>query len=296
MINYGSMKRVLLSFLLLICVGLFAGCTTTSGVSYVNIDVTSIYIAVSYDEDNLEKIGIDTDGETLLIKQDIELKASSYMDQLLKKYRDIINAIYSNGAITDNEKILYKNHLSMYSGWDDESYIIELRFYTTTASRIFIKYGGTTEGADISSSLFITTVTEEYTDLFTDTPDSIISISVNDYFTNSVSNVIFTNFGGTAQTNFDGISVNYMFLTDNSRLHSNGILIDTTEGTLHYFTDSDEGNSFAFYRIEVNRYVWYLFALTVSMIFIAILLIVVYFRKDNKTKEIKIDNLNNDIK
>ncbi len=275
------MKKIFLCFLLLISVGLFTGCTTVNGVNYVNTDISSIYVVLNYDEDNLSSIGIDAENEISLVKDDIEEKASLYMDQMLQKYKDIINYLNANELLSDNEKIIYKNHLNFYSGWDNENYVIEFRFYSKTASRIFVKYAGETEGAVITNNLFTTKVTERYTEIFSKTPDDIITNTLEEYFNDSLDNVILDNFGETAKNNFSGISVNYMFLTTNSRIHSNGEIINTTQGPVHLFEDSEE-NVFEFYRIEANRYVWYLFALTITMVFLAIGLMVVYFKKDKK--------------
>lgn len=276
------MKKFLLCFILIFSTMLFGGCSTTSTSTFVSTDVSSIFITVTYNQDNLTEIGIDAESEINLVKSEIESKANAYMNQLLIKYRNIINTLNESGAITNNEKIIYKNHMNLYNGWDNETYIMELRFYTKTASRLFIKYGGEAKETEILNNLFTTKVKEEYSKIFTSTSSNLISTSFNNYFNDSLSNIILTNFGEQAKNQFDDVIINYMFLTTNSRVHSNGTVVETTEGSLHCFVDSDEENVFIFYKVDANRYVWYVFALTITMIFIAVMLVYIYFKKDKQ--------------
>lgn len=274
------MKKFLLFFVLLFSVMLFSGCSTTAQSTFVNTDVNSIYITITYNPENLIEMGIDSEAELNLIKSEIEAKSSAYMNQLLIKYRNIVNLLHAGGSINDNEKIIYKNHLNLYSGWDNETYIIELRFHTKTASRLFVKYGGEAKETEILERLFTNKITEEYSKIFTSTPNNLISSSVNNYYNEGLATVILNNFGEEIKNQFNDVTVNYMFLTANSRMHSNSSVVETSEGNLHCFVDKDEENVFVFYKVEANKYVWYLFALTITMIFIAIMLVYIYFKKD----------------
>ncbi|MDD4110797.1 MAG: hypothetical protein PHS54_04515, partial [Clostridia bacterium] len=258
---------------------LFSGCGAITP-TYVNTNLTSIYATISYDDENLTEMGVDSIEEIEMIKDDIESKSALYIDQLTLKYRNIINELYDDGLITSNDKIIYRNHLDFYCGWDNESYIIEMRFHSTTASRYFIRYGGEIEENQIENSLFTTKVTEEYTSLFTELPNNMITSLVSDYFNDSLSTIITNEFGQEAEEIFSGTTVSFMFLSSNRRIHSNGQTFDMTEGSLHYFDESEE-NVFIFYRIEANRYVWYILALTLTMIFLAGSLIYIYFKKDD---------------
>lgn len=291
MVTYKLMKKIALSFFIVVTAILFSGCGVIRP-TYVNTNMKSIYITVSYDAENLADIGIFTDEDIEILKDNIELKSGLYIDQLTLKYRNIINDLYENELITSNEKIIYRNHLDFYCGWDNESYIIEMRFHSNTASRFFVKYGGEAEETITNNNLFTTKVTEEYIKLFTQLPNNMITTSVSDYFNNSLSTIILSQFGQEAEESFSGISVSFMFLSSNSRIHSNGLVFNTIDGSLHYF-DENEENNFIFYRIEANRYVWYLLALTITMIFVAGELVYIYFKEGNKIiKSIKDEDNN----
>jgi cbb3-type cytochrome oxidase subunit 3 len=278
------MKKILVVLIIILSAGLFSGCTVYSGLSYVDTRFSSYYLVVTYDDENLEEIGITGNEDITWMKSKIENLSENYMDQMLKKYRDIINSLNSSGQLTDNERIIYKNHLKMYSGWNDNMYVIEMRFYSLSASRLFLKYGGIYEPAQKVSNLLTTKTAEQYSKIFSRTPDNIISTSLEDYYNLTIINEINGRFGEGAAEGFIGLDFSYMFLSQNSRLHSNGVVVSSQEGTLHCY-DSMENNSeniFIFYTLEANRFVWYLLALTVTMCFIAVYLIVIYFRKDKK--------------
>lgn len=287
MVPSNIMKKFLLCFMLLISLGLFTGCT--NNINYINTKIASVFITVSYDALNLTEIGADTEEELALIKNEIEEKSAGYISQLSLKYRNIINTLNTNGFLTDNEKILYRNHLNFYSGWEGETYIIELRFYTPTAARLFMRYGGTAK-SDIYSKLFTTTVEEKYIDLFTSTPGNLITTSVTEYYDNGVSEIILNNFGAAAQENFNGVEIGFMFLSSNPRVHSNGYVVKTNNGSLHCFVEGEDFNDFVFYKIEANRFVWYTFALTATMVFVAIGLMVIYFKKEKNEENTKISS------
>lgn len=274
------MKRIVLSFFIVITAILFSGCGAIRP-NYVNTNMKSIYVVINYDNENLTDIGISSDEDIEIIKDNIESKSRLYIDQLTLKYRNIVNELYDNGLLTSNEKIIYRNHLDFYCGWDNESYIIEMRFHSTTASRFFVKYGGDAEETVINNNLFTTKVTEEYTNLFIQLPNNMIATSISDYYNDSLSTVILNAFGQDAEENFSGVTVSFMFLSSNSRIHSNGIVFNTIDGSLHYFDETEE-NNFVFYRIEANRYVWYLLALTITMIFVAGALVYIYFKESKK--------------
>jgi hypothetical protein len=253
------------------------------------MQTSSIFVTITYNENNLEQIGIDSESELEIIEDEIEDLSRPYMDELILKYRNLINNLYTEGIISSNDKIIYKNHLEIYSGIDSNNYVIELRFYSTNAARIFIKYGGQTDGAEISDQLFATKVTERYADLFTSTPNNILETSVTDYYNEGIEETILGNFGGEAKEGFSGVFVSYMFLLENSRVHSNGSVVKTSEGSLHCFDDAED-NIFIFYQITAKPFVWYLLALAITMVFLAISLIVIYFKKTPHSSELLVKN------
>lgn len=281
------MKKILLVFLVIFCLGIFFGCSY-SYPTHINTSISSIYIIVTYNEGNLRDIGIESNDDLKLIRENIEKKAEEYTDQLLIKYKNIISNLYLNDILTSAESILYKKHLEFSNSWNGSTYKIEMNFFSHTASRIFIKYGGFTKGAIITDKLFTTQVKEEYEGLFTYLPNNLITTSVNNYFNDGILDVIINNLGGEIEESFSGVETNYVFLTDNSRMHSNGIVFNTPKGSIHYFVDNDKENIFIFYIVDANRYVWYLLALTITMIFLATYLIIIYSKK---AKRIKIEDI-----
>ena len=260
------------------CLFIFTGCSYFYP-EFVDTRVSSIYITITYDNENLKDMGVTSVSDINLIKQKIEQQGEQYSYQLSLKYKNIINNLYLNEILSNEDKVLYKNHLELYSGWSDSTYIIELKFLSMLSSRIFIRNAGFTEGSIVKNNLFTTHVEEEYEGLFNELPNNSVTTSVNNYFSDGISEVITSNWGAEVEELFDGVEVNYMFLTKNSRMNSNGVVISTSNGSIHYFIDSDEGNNFIFHIVEANRYVWYLLGLTVTMIFLSSYLMIIYFKK-----------------
>lgn len=257
---------------------LFSGCSINVP-NYVNTNISSIFITVSYDEPNLTQIGMNSNTDKEEFREELEKASQKYLNKLNLKYRSTLDDLASRGGIDANERILYKNHLQLYSGWDENTYIMELRFHSLTASRIFVKYCGEME-VETLNELFAIRVSEKITGLMGSLSD--FTGSVTDYYNSSLENSL-ENFGGDLLIeDFEGIEVEYMFVSSNKRLHSNGVVLAGVEGHVHHFKDLD-GDSFIFYRIEAQRHIWYLLSFTVTMVFIAISLVIIYFKKNKKS-------------
>lgn len=289
MLYYKSMKRLLICFLFVIGLSLFSGCTSNASgeeVFYdIGLNISSIYITISYDEENLTDVGIDNSTEINLFKTNIEERSGIYIEELKLEYRNILSELYNDEKISSNQRIIYGNHLDFYCGWDDETYIVEMRFYSNIASKIFIRNAGATEDQVFEDKLLVRKVTDEYLDIFTSTPNDIITSTLSNFYNISLEEIIEDL--SLEVDDFEGIDISYMFLSSNPRLHSSGNSFDTTGGNLHVFNEEDD--SFAFYLVSPKLYVWYLLALTITMIFLAVLLIIIYFKKEKK--ELKIIDL-----
>lgn len=285
-VNLKCMKKIFLSLVLVLCFFTFVGCSSASGSRSVNTSFSSIYMIIDCDSENLTEIGVNEESEIIEVKNTITDLASEYVKEIRTKYVSILNDLKEEQKITQNEKILYKNHLTPYVGWDKNTYVIEFRFYSQDSSRLFIKYGSEFNSVENEQGFWATSTKESFSKLFSDVPNNLIATTVIDYYTNGVKASLAGVAGVDAQ-NFSGLSIDYLFLSTNSRLHSDTADISEIEmgdGHLFCFNDNGEEIEFSFYTLQANRLVWYLLALAITMIFVAVYLAVIYFKKEPKPK------------
>ena len=151
------MKKVLLCLLLCLFTVTFSGCTSAQNLTSINTAFSSIYFAIDCSQSGLEDMTQEQQAE---IKNKIQTLAATYIEDVKLRYYSVLDSMVQSNRITSSERVLLRNHLTPYVAWNENSYIIEFRFYTTLASRIFItscQYSG----AINEEHAFSTTTTEK---------------------------------------------------------------------------------------------------------------------------------------
>ena len=268
------MKKIAV-FLLIVFVSLtFVGCTSASNLSSVNTAFSSIYFAIDCNE-IVEEL---TQEEKDVLKNKVEALASKYAGQIKLRYLNLLNDLASGGKISSSQKVIYQNHLTPYVSWTDGTYVIEFRFYSNTASRLFIK-SGEYSGAKNTEEFLATVTTESFKYVFSETPNNIIETSLEEYFKNGIS-------ASLSEKELDNLKFYYFFLTENLKLHAKNAsqTLELSEGVLFCFNgqENSEELEFEFYVVQPNVFMYYLLALTIAFVFVAIYLVAAYFKKNKK--------------
>ncbi len=256
----------------------------------INTAFSSLYFVIDCSESGINLMNED---EKLLFQNTVQNQASNYIQQIKSRYYNILNQLEASKIITSGQKIIYKNHLTPYVGWSDNIYTIEFRFYSSTASRLFItssKYSGALN----EESSFSTKTTEKFKNIFSQTPSGIVTTSLEQYFTNSVESALLA-LGEQSFEKFTGINYYYLFISENPRLHSSNAneVLNLGSSSVFCFYSLENNNEieFEFYVVQANAVAYYLLALAITFVFISIYLIILYFKKDKK--EIVENSLNN---
>ena len=160
----------------------FSGCTSAQNLTSINTAFSSIYFAINCSESGLEDMTQEQQAE---IKNKIQTLAATYIEDVKLRYYSVLDSMVQSNKITSSERVLLRNHLTPYVAWNENSYIIEFRFYTTLASRIFItscQYSG----AINEEHAFSTTTTEKFSQIFSKTQNGLVSTTLENYFATGI--------------------------------------------------------------------------------------------------------------
>ena len=99
-----------------------AGCTSAVELSAVNTNFSSYYFVADFSSG----YGALTESEQAVLKNKVEGLASDYLDDIILRYYAALTSFKEQGFITENEKIIYKNHLSSYIHQVDALYQLNM--------------------------------------------------------------------------------------------------------------------------------------------------------------------------
>ena len=279
--------------MLVICVFSFAGCSSAKPLSSINTSFSSIYYAIDCSQSGFEDM---TQQEQAVLKNKVQSLATTYANEVKLRYISVLNSMVLSNKITSSESVLYQNHLTPYIGWNETTFVIEFRFYTTLASRIFItscEYSGAVN----EEQAFATITTEKFSNIFSKTKNNIISSTLENYFDKGIVQAL-SSLGQDSANKFEGARYYYFFITQNSRLHCKGAdeKLSTSAGQIfcYYALEGNEELSFEFYVVQANQFAYYMIALAITFVFIAIYLVVIYFKRpkdDNNQQKIEANEI-----
>lgn len=276
MIFLKKMKKVVVFAMILIFGVMFAGCTSASNISNINTKFTSLYFAIDFEQTQLDALDAD---QLVVLKNNVNNLAGDYVQGLKARYYKALDNFEISKKITSNEKIIYKNHLTPYLTWNGNVFLIELRFYSITASRIFIK-SSDYSGAINEEGIFETKTTETFSKTFSKTPNNLISTSLESYFLEGIK---------SSCPSIIDADFYYMFLTENLKVHSanSNETVESLNGSLFCFYSNEnfEEPEFVFYVVQPNVLIYYLLCLAITFVFLAIYSVVLYIIKCSKSKK-----------
>mgnify|MGYP004650779305 FL=1 len=284
------MKKIFVLMFIMLFGFSLAGCTSAVELSAVNTNFSSYYFVADFSSG----YGALTESEQAVLKNKVEALASDYLDDIILRYYAALSSFEEQGFITENEKIIYKNHLSSYMNWNDGAFAIELRFASKASSRIFIR-SAEYSGAQNETTTFKTVTTEKFKGVFSKTKNNIITTSLEEYFETGAKSALRT-LGEETVNKIPNVEFYYMFITQNVKLRAKNAneTLEAAGGTVYcFYSNSDYSElEFEFYVVQANRLIYYLICLAIAFIFVAIYLIVIYFKrpKNNLVEEGKDDS------
>lgn len=288
------MKKIVLAICLFLSVFLFCGCSTAEVLLKENADGSlDIYYVVDLKTETLVADGTITNEDVVKMKSAVETESAELIAKSKSEFRFALTKSFADGKITEAEKTSIFNELEVYTGWTDGVYAVRYNFKTQKAYMIYSNYGKDVETFTSSEKSFFTTkYSEKSLNPFGRKRDIFGGKSAFEYFKGKMENYLTANFSDEQIAKFPKFTITYSYLSLNSRLHSDADqVVKTTSGTVHSWVIDEEnsGKLIEFYTLSANRVVWYILALTICFTFTAIYLIVIYFKKDKKVEEERID-------
>ena len=271
------MKKLLAVLMILFCSLPLVGCTSARNLSSVNTKISSLYLVADLSEAKLSSM---TSEEKSAVKSAFETQSNKYLLELKTRYYNALEEQADLGKITSNEKVLLKNHMSDYVRWDENKFIIELKFYSTFASKIFLESGA---GFQIENKeeMFCTKTYVSYGQIFSKTPNNIITTNIEDFFNNKIKD----NLATLGDSKLENINYYNLIVSESPIIHATGTTDEVSVGDKSVFCYDSSKELFDFYVVQANTLVYYLLALAITFVFISTYLVVIYFKKDKKEDE-----------
>ena len=284
MVNYKSMKKFFLTLSILLCSILFCGCSTAEMLVKENANGSiDIYYAIDLNIDGLLQDETITESDVTTMKATLETKASELIAKSKSEYRFNIAKSFSKGKLTESERSTLYNQLTVYTGWNNNVFAVRFKFDTELAYNVYANFGEDVEVFTSSEKQFFTTkISEKFVNPFGRSRSIFNGKSAFNYFNDEINAYLSSNFDEQTIAKFPKFEMIYSYLTVSARLHSDADqIVKTSEGTMHSWKITEENSNklIEFYTLSANRMVWYLFALTITFVFVAIYLVVIYFKK-----------------
>ena len=285
MVNYKSMKKFLVAVSLIICAFMFCGCSSAEMLVKENYDGSvDVYYAIDYKMSEFVEDGTITEEDYAKMKSAIETKASELIAKSKSEFRFSIAKWYAKGKLTESERANMYNQLKIYTGWTNDVFAVKYSFADEKTYNVYTNFGEDVQVVRSSEkSLFVTKYSEKVLNTFARKRTLFNGKSAFEYFSDEINAYLSANFEEQTIPKFPDFEMTYSYLTTSSRLHSDADQVaKTNEGTIHTWRINKENQNrmIELYSLRANPMVWYILALTICFVFVAIYLIVIYFKKE----------------
>lgn len=285
MVNYKSMKKFLVAISLIICAFMFCGCSSAEMLVKENYDGSvDVYYAIDYKMSEFVEDGTITEEDYAKMKSAIETKASELIAKSKSEFRFSIAKWYAKGKLTESERANMYNQLKIYTGWTNNVFAVKYSFADEKTYNVYTNFGEDVQVVMSSEkSLFVTKYSEKVLNTFARKRTLFNGKSAFEYFSDEINTYLSANFDEQTIQKFPDFEMTYSYLTTSSRLHSDADQVaKTNEGTIHTWRINKENQNrmIELYSLRANPMVWYILALTICFVFVAIYLIVIYFKKE----------------
>lgn len=285
MVNYKSMKKFLVAVSLIICAFMFCGCSSAEMLVKENYDGSvDVYYAIDYKMSEFVEDGTITEEDYAKMKSAIETKASELIAKSKSEFRFNIAKWYAKGKLTESERANMYNQLKIYTGWTNNVFAVKYSFADEKTYNVYTNFGEDVQVVRASEkSLFVTKYSEKVLNTFARKRTLFNGKSAFEHFSDEINAYLSANFDEQTIQKFPDFEMTYSYLTTSSRLHSDADQVaKTNEGTIHTWRINKENQNrmIELYSLRANPMVWYILALTICFVFVAIYLIVIYFKKE----------------
>lgn len=285
MVNYKSMKKFLVAISLILCAFMFCGCSSAEMLVKENYDGSvDVYYAIDYKMSEFVEDGTITEEDYAKMKSAIETKASELIAKSKSEFRFSIAKWYAKGKLTESERANMYNQLKIYTGWTNDVFAVKYSFADEKTYNVYTNFGEDVQVVRSSEkSLFVTKYSEKVLNIFARKRTLFNGKSAFEYFSDEINAYLSANFDEQTIQKFPDFEMTYSYLTTSARLHSDADQVaKTNEGTIHTWRINKENQNrmIELYSLRANPMVWYILALTICFVFVAIYLIVIYFKKE----------------
>lgn len=279
------MKKFLVAISLIICAFMFCGCSSAEMLVKENYDGSvDVYYAIDYKMSEFVEDGTITEEDYAKMKSAIETKASELIAKSKSEFRFSIAKWYAKGKLTESERANMYNQLKIYTGWTNNVFAVKYSFADEKTYNVYTNFGEDVQVVMSSEkSLFVTKYSEKVLNTFARKRTLFNGKSAFEYFSDEINTYLSANFDEQTIQKFPDFEMTYSYLTTSSRLHSDADQVaKTNEGTIHTWRINKENQNrmIELYSLRANPMVWYILALTICFVFVAIYLIVIYFKKE----------------
>ena len=279
------MKKFLVAVSLIICAFMFCGCSSAEMLVKENYDGSvDVYYAIDYKMSEFVEDGTITEEDYAKMKSAIETKASELIAKSKSEFRFNIANWYAKGKLTESERANMYNQLKIYTGWTNNVFAVKYSFADEKTYNVYTNFGEDVQVVRASEkSLFVTKYSEKVLNTFARKRTLFNGKSAFEYFSDEINAYLSANFDEQTIKKFPDFEMTYSYLTTSSRLHSDADQVaKTNEGTIHTWRINKENQNrmIELYSLRANPMVWYILALTICFVFVAIYLIVIYFKKE----------------
>lgn len=279
-------KKAILTLLLIICcVFLFTGCAT---VSYSVVEQESggveQVVEIELDQRQLVKAGA-TQTQIDEIKNKILSRMSQIKDNL---YTSFQSRLVNDSDLSVSQKEHYFQSLSLKTYTNDGAMGIKMSFADVASYYYFYEIDpneeSDTEIIEQNQNLFFSKYIQSTKTIFSDS--ELIQPLIDE------ANSYIQSLNLPKPTQIKAPNFCYSYRSTNSKLYSDADtrVLDSNGGYIHtwYIASDETQREINFYTIQPRRVVWYVLALIVVFIFVAIMFIV-YFVKKKKAKKDEVE-------
>ena len=276
------MKKFFAVCLLCLCMVMFTGCASSGMLIKENLDGSvETYYVVDLKYSSLVEDGTITSEDFLSMKSAIEAKSSEIIAKVKYEYKYNIANAYKLGKITEAEKNNIFNEMTVYTGWDKDVFAVKIKFETSKAYLVYTNFGSESKvTSGTVKSFWYTKYYEKTVNPFGKARKMFNGKSAFEYFKQEMSSYLSSHFSEAQIAKFPKFEMVYSYVSTNPRLHSDAdVTSKLIDGTLHAWNIEDQNQEIVFDVISANKVVWYLLALDLTFMALAIYLVVIYFKR-----------------
>lgn len=276
------MKKSILLVFLIFVMFIFCGCSQTNYIIIQKSDGTIEQIfSIELDIQSLNSAGITNQTDIENLKNRVYLEIQNIYTKNMSKFKLTVR---TDPNLTDNQKREYEAGVSTRFGWDKNTLAIAILFENAYIYNYYKNFQMVKESVyqSESSNIFTKKLNKEITTVFGQIYKN--DMTLVEYYKEMYKEYIITNFSEETFNKLPELTFSYAYVTSYSRTHSDADKTYLTNiGYMHVWNFSADEKEFKIniFYLSAKPVAWYLLALMITFTFIAVYLVVIYFKKGN---------------